>query len=30
MGKDIGFHMASSNTGGDLKSENQVSHLAII
>ena len=30
MGKDPGFHIASRLTGGDLKSENQVYHLAII
>ena len=30
MGKDIGFHMVSRKSGGDSKSENQVSHPAII
>lgn len=30
MGKDAGFHISSRLTGGDLKSENQVYHLAII
>ena len=30
MGKDVGFHVSSRSTGGDLKSENQVSHLTII
>ena len=30
MGKDVGFHVSSRLTGSDLKSENQVSYLAII
>lgn len=30
MGKDVGFHVSFRLTGGDLKSENQLSHLAII
>lgn len=30
MGKDAGFQISSRLTGGDLKSENQVFHFAII
>ena len=30
MGKDVGFHIVSRKTGGDLKSENLVFYLAII
>ncbi len=30
MGKNVGFYVSSRLTGIDLKSENQVSHLAII
>ena len=30
MGKDVGFHIVSRKSGGDLKSESPVSCLAII